>query len=177
MVKQPYINNEADGYPLHRTSLWSQLYGRTFFMHFDQWPISWQSQKPFIIQIGRGLIILGIVPLFLFITGITFGVFTFLKNIFNRRIITTNSLHLFIAACFLGASIKYSYDYRDFSAMKSIYIFPALLSFLKLTADGWNRLASNRLLNRIISSALVIIICLSTIDVIYLIIQQIKWHA
>ena len=31
-------NYDASGYPLHQTSLWSQLYGRLHFVHFDRWP-------------------------------------------------------------------------------------------------------------------------------------------
>ncbi|HLG35573.1 MAG TPA: hypothetical protein VI757_11895 [Bacteroidia bacterium] len=176
MIKQPYINSGWEGYPEHRTSLWSQLYGRTFFMHFDQWPESWQSQKPFIVQVGRALIILGIIPLLLFIIGIICIALGAFKNIFHRKELSVDAVHLFIAACFLCASIKYNYDYRDFAAMKSIYIFPALLSFLKLIGDGWNRFVSFKIFNRTITYVLTFIICLSIIDVIYLIIQQINYH-
>src|SRR2546422_4368236 len=34
LLEHPVISNDVEGYPLHRTSLWSQLYGRAHFVHF-----------------------------------------------------------------------------------------------------------------------------------------------
>jgi hypothetical protein len=176
MVRQPYINNEADNYPLHRTSLWSQLYGRTFFMHFDQWPGSWQTHNDFIIFVGRILIVLGIIPLLLFILGIIYTAYLIYKAVIQKGLFPSDSIHLLITFCFLCASVKYCCDYRDFGAMKSIYIFPALLSYLKLTGIGLDKMVLFKSLNKIIIYVLSAIVCLSAIDIIYLIIQLIKFY-
>ena len=175
MIRQPYINNESDNYPLHRTSLWSQLYGRTMFLHFDQWPESWQTQESWIISIGRALIILGIVPLFLFLCGFVFNCFAFLKSAFtgfkNYLQASTDYLHLISAVVFLMSSLVYTYSYRDFSAMKSIYIFPGIISFVKLFSDGFVSIIKIRF-SKLISVALLIIIILSIVDISYLFYQQ-----
>ena len=174
MIRQPYINNEETNYPVHRTSLWSQLYGRTVFMHFDQWPPTWQSQDYRILFIGRVLIILGIIPLGLFLAGLIKGIFSFFKNIVRRRrsyfAIPENYLHLLVTLAFLASSIYYSYSIRDFSSMKSIYIFPGFLSFIKLLGDGFMLLKSKRIISGI-EGVLVVIILFSIADIAFLIYQ------
>lgn len=175
MIRQPYINNESDNFPLHRTSVWSQLYGRTVFMHFDQWPHGWQTKAPLIINTGRILIILGIIPLGIFLLGFFTGLLktikVFLKNGISSLSKSNNYIHLITAVTFLLCSIKYSYDIRDFSAMKSIYIFPALLSFIKLFLDGYSYVQS-RIILKVISTILISMIILSIFDIGYLIYQQ-----
>jgi hypothetical protein len=174
MVRQPYINNEVDNFPLHRTSLWSQLYGRTVFMHFDQWPPAWQAQTAIVVFIGRVLIILGIVPLLLFLSGYCLGVMLFFKNSLQkgRVYLATNNnyLHIGVTTTFLAASIKYSYDLRDYSTMKSIYLFPGLISYIKLMIDGYASIKF-KLLTKSINIVLVIMIIYSIADIGYLIYQ------
>ncbi len=178
MIRQPYINNEVDNYPIHRTSLWSQLYGRTVFLHFDQWPPTWQTQAPFIIFVGRVLIILGVIPLFLFLSGLAGGIFLFFKNILKSGktylASENNYLHLGITLALFAATIKYSYDIRDFSAMKSIYIFPGFICFIKLIADGYASVKFRKL-TRIVNIGLVVMIAFSIIDIGYLI-YQLKYN-
>lgn len=173
MIRQPYINNEWNNYPLHRTSLWSQLYGRTVFMHFDQWPPGWQSQDTLIIIIGRILIILGIVPLTLFLMGLINSL-DFIRNFFRRNrayfASPENYLHLIIVMALLASSVFYTYNYRDFSSMKSFYIFPGLLSFIKFFSDGLASLKS-RIIISITETVLLLMILLSIADVVFLIYQ------
>jgi hypothetical protein len=172
MIKQPYINNEVDNYPMHRTSVWSQLYGRTAFLHFDQWPPTWQTVDPFIVFVGRVLIILGLIPLLLFLRGLFGGVFLFLKNVLKNGKTYLESendyLHLGITLALFAATLKYSYDVRDFSAMKSIYIFPGFISFIKLITDGYASVKF-RMVTKIINIGLLIIIAFSITDISYLI--------
>jgi hypothetical protein len=172
MIKQPYINNEVGNYPMHRTSVWSQLYGRTAFVQFDQWPPAWQTVDSFIVFIGRVLIILGLIPLLLFLSGLCGGVFLFFKNVFKNGktylASENNYLHLGITFALFAASLKYSYDIRDFSAMKSIYIFPGFISFIKLIADGYASVKF-RVVTKIINVGLIVIIAFSITDICYLI--------
>jgi hypothetical protein len=141
LIRQPYINNEWDNYPPHRTSLWSQLYGRTVFMHFDQWPPSWQSHEPNIVSVGKALVILGILPLLLFILGVLSNALGLVKRIVTGdRLFFTQVykyLPLVVTMAFLASSVYYTYNYRDFSSMKSIYIFPGMLAFIKMFTDGF----------------------------------------
>jgi hypothetical protein len=174
MIRQPYIINDGDIYPLHRTSLWSQLYGRTVFMHFDQWPPTWKSTTPFIVLVGRWLIALSIVPLFLFIAGILINALAFIQNLKKKNLNyfadSTGYIHLGVTLAFLLSSVYYSYHYRDFSAMKSIYIFPGFLAFIKMVVDGFSAISS-KLIGTIVSISLMLIIILSLTDVAFLIYQ------
>ena len=175
LIKYPYISNEPEPFPVHRTSLWSQLYGRTMFLHFDQWPQPWQSTEPFILNVGRGLILLGIVPLMIFLFGIAVNIkrviFSFRTGFRSFLIADTGYMHLLAAASFLGSSLFYSYYFRDFSAMKSIYIFPGLLSFIKLFLDGYIRLSNKKM--RFVINVILVIICLLFItDLSYLLRQH-----
>lgn len=179
MVDRPYINNGKEDYPVHRTSLWSQLYGRTLFLHFDQWPANWATHKSFIITVGKLLLGLGIVPLILLILGFLKNSVVFVKGfVVNKKSYLSKSnnwLHLIIMIGFLSASVKYSYDHRDYSAMKSIYIFPGIISFIKIFMDGYNFLTS-KLLTQIVSVLLIVITFLSITDIGYLIFQLLEHH-
>jgi hypothetical protein len=174
MIRQPYINNESDNFPLHRTSLWSQLYGRTVFMHFDQWPPSWQTQDATIVFVGRLLIALGVIPLGLFLLGLFQGLLQEIKGIKKRGTSflgeSNNYIHVLTAFVFLACSLKYSYDIRDFSAMKSIYILPALISYINLFTRGFSMIRSRILIN-VVSVLIIVVIALSIFDSSFLIYQ------
>jgi hypothetical protein len=176
MVKYPYISNDPERYPIHRTSLWSQLYGRTMFLHFDQWPPAWQTMDRFIIEVGRILILLGIIPLFLFLFGTTRQIYLFLRGIFTNGAkflkSETHFLHTATAAAFLLSAVFYSYNYRDFSSMKSIYIFPGMLSYIKLMSQGCASIRNKKAFN-IIAIFMMLIIVLFTVDISYLLYQQV----
>ena len=77
------------------------------------------------------------------------------------------------AIAFFAAAIKYSYDYRDFSAMKSIYLFPGLISYLKLFCDGINSFYEKKVY-KIISVVLIAMIILSIWDELFLVQQLYK---
>ena len=162
MIREPMITNGDENYPLHRTSLWSQLYGRTFFMHFDQWPPSWVSSDPNIRMAGRVLIILGIFPLLLFMAGFLKSIYRFFMSVKNNRKYYLSSgndwMYLVFLSGFLLFIMKYTYDYRDFSTMKSIFIFPALPAFIKFYLNGFSLINSGLLIRLLhfITGAIVI---------------------
>ena len=68
--------------------------------------------------------------------------------------------------------VKYAYDYRDFSVMKSIFIFPALPSFINLFMQGFALIKSKPVINSIYS-IIVAIVLLSIYDSVFLI-QQLQ---
>lgn len=174
MIKQPYITNGDTAYPLHRTSLWSQLYGRTVFLHFDRWPPEWQTKAPLVIFIGRVLIIIGVVPLFLFLKGLYKGFTQALKRLLKqgRAFLAedTNYLHVGITVAMLAVSVRYCYEFRDFSAMKAIYIFPGLISFIQLFLNGYKFL-KRPVLIKLVNTILLTMIVLSITDIGHLIYQ------
>lgn len=170
MLSQPYINNEPDGYPLHRTSHWSQLYGRTFFAHFDQWPPDWQSQHRNIVFTGRVLLALSIIPLIVFLWGIFLSIKSFFNELKSKNISPSTlfeSISLIGVIAFFAASVKYTMDYRDFSAMKSIYIFPALLLFVFFLIRGVNQIKISWIQSLLVF--VITIICVFSIyDILFL---------
>lgn len=175
MVRHPYITNGSEDYPLHRTSLWSQLYGRTVFLHFDQWPPLWQTENISIINVGRILILLGLVPLALFLAGVFHGIYDSIKSFLNHGktylLASNDYLYLIITVAFLLCSLKYSYNIRDFSAMKSIYLFPGFICYIKHFLDGYSSIRS-KMFTGLSEIVLLAMIFLSIFDILFLIYQH-----
>jgi len=140
MLRQPWITNGADDYPEHRTSFWSQLYGRSFFIHFEQYPHGWQKINLKIIWFGRAALILGLVPMLVFIIGFLILLKQSCSDFFRlnfTNINKTNSwMHVGITLAFVIFLTKFAYDIRDFSGFKPIYILPGLISFLYIFITG-----------------------------------------
>jgi hypothetical protein len=173
MIKQPYITNEKDDYPLHRTSLWSQLYGRTFFMHYDQFPGSWSTLYPPVLRTGKVLLILGLIPLGFFMLGCARAIKDGVRKLLRKKNVSMENLSWAHAAFTISAFLfvaKYTYDYRDFATMKSIFIFPVLPSIIALFMIGFEKIRS-RILIISTSIALSALLLFSIIDILFLINQ------
>jgi len=134
MIKTPTITNEyGDNYPLHRTSVWSQLYGRSHFIYFDNWPAGkWQSNDSTMMNVGRGALILALFPSILFLIGF-FKDLKKWKEIFIQRslkFLDENSDWMFsiFNVGFLAFLILFTAVGRDYSFMKVIYLFPGILA-------------------------------------------------
>lgn len=172
LIQQPYITNDVDVYPLHRTSLWSQLYGRTFFMHFDQHPPSWQSKNNTLLMVGRVLLALAIVPVFIFILGFITLTVQFLRGIFTnaKQYVQMNNdwAHLVFIIGYVLFIVKYSHDYPDFSTMKSVFLFPAIPAFVKIITLGFAEIKNRYLLQTVIIITFILVV-LSVFDISFLI--------
>ncbi len=135
-------NYDVSGYPLHQTSLWSQLYGRLHFVHFDRWPRTWQSDSEIVHWIGRAALVLGLVPTAVLLIGLVREGRRSLMVLAGRAPSVpaagaAGALLLTIAAFgSLGFSIVYALTMRDFGFMKAIYVFPCLLGFAWCFAQG-----------------------------------------
>ena len=135
LIQNPMISNDADGYPLHRTSLWSQLYGRSNFIYFDNWPPGkWQSKDSLMMNIGRISLVLAIIPTFLFLIGLFKELKKWTTLFFNREWDRINAnqewiFQIFIFG-FLVFIILFTATGRDYSFMKVIYLYPWVLAIL-----------------------------------------------
>ena len=135
-------NYDVSGYPLHQTSLWSQLYGRLHFVHFDRWPRTWQSDSEIVHWIGRAALVLGLVPTAVLLIGLVREGRRSLMVLAGRAPSVpaagaAGALLLTIAAFgSLGFSIVYALTMRDFGFMKAIYVFSCLLGFAWCFAQG-----------------------------------------
>lgn len=134
MLRTPVVSNEDNIYPKHRTSVWSQLYGRSHFIYFENWPPGkWQSDNPAMWWTGRVALVLALLPLTMLMIGFwkTFRVWPmwlwkkrddFIKNSYEWI------LHAFMVG-FMLFIILFTLYGRDYSFMKIIYLFPGLLAF------------------------------------------------
>jgi 4-amino-4-deoxy-L-arabinose transferase-like glycosyltransferase len=145
--------------PLHRTSLFSQLYGKLNFVQFVAFPAAWQTNDPIIMNIGRVIFVLALVPLFIFLNGLI----THIKKILDKDS-EKIFLILFLAeVCFI---IYLTLAYRDYQMSKVIYLMPAGLAFIKIFCDGFNEKLKKTLVKKI----LVCLVIFYVLDIIALIV-------
>lgn len=140
LLRHPTEPQKGNGpYPLHRTSLWSQLYGRLSSLHFDQWPPSWQDVRPITLTVVRASMLLGIFPSILLLTGAVRAA-KWAVPLVSRRAATAEGLAalLFLTsiAAFTAFIIVFTLRYRDFASMKVEYMLPCLLAVTAFVAWG-----------------------------------------
>jgi hypothetical protein len=149
MLRTPMITNTPDTYPQHRTSLWSQLYGGAHFVHFDAWPPSWQLPEErwhwatrLVWNLGRLIFLCALLPTIVLLVAIWRRIVSAIRCVIRVQAPPVRlgkwllDLSVFGYLAFIMA---YSLRYRDFSVMKAIFIFPALLGFLLLFARECDR--------------------------------------
>lgn len=137
LIKQPYNINSGNNYPDHRKSFWTQLYGQYSNALFERHPWSWISSHPDMLNIAR-LNYITSLPLFILFIYLFF--ITFLKGVkilIFERLLNLEILHSLFLLAMVSFTIKYSYDYRDFSNMKIIFIYPSLLSMIWIFHKGF----------------------------------------
>jgi 4-amino-4-deoxy-L-arabinose transferase-like glycosyltransferase len=141
MIEFPYVTNRSDeAYPLHRTSFWSQLYGSAHSIHFSQWPKSWQNRNARVLWVTRIILILALVPTAVILTGAAASTWEAARGSWTEGASWLRDHPEWIfptcLAFFLLVVAKLSYDYRDFSAMKAVYTYPALLGYVQCFLSG-----------------------------------------
>jgi hypothetical protein len=136
-------------YPLHRDSLWSQLYGRTFFLRFDQG--IWQNQDPRLLSLGRACLVLGLLPLLAFLAGVARLARSAWRGVSGhglRWLAEHRHWHHIVhigamTAALIAIVIAYHRLVIQSSWMKAFYLMPAILAFFTLFLDGlealWRR--------------------------------------
>jgi hypothetical protein len=145
LLRRPAITQDKIHYPLHRTSLWSQVYGRAHFVHFDQWPPSWSDESPLVLWIGRAILVLALLPTAMLLLGLARGTGRVLASLRQRDVTAERLGEEMFVLCALGYVaflIVYTLTYRDFSTMKAEFLFPGLLVFLSLFAWEADRAAA-----------------------------------
>ncbi len=143
MLEHPTITNDAVVYPLHRTSLWSQVYGRAHFGHFAQHPPSWRNTSPLVVTVGRLIFVLALLPTAFLLAGMMRAVLGLMVS--GRRRASgygeklDEELLALAAVGYIAFIIVYTLSYRDFSTMKAEFLFPALLAYMFFFADEADR--------------------------------------
>jgi hypothetical protein len=132
LLRYPRIDDAASYTPI-RTSLWTQLYGRANSIHFENWPESWSSTGDQGFTLSRAIYILALLPSALLLLGVALEIYLVLKSLIKRdpelAAATHFGLTAIAAAGFVFFITVYALEYRDFSVMKAIFLYPAVLTF------------------------------------------------
>ena len=179
MLAHPADTNELAVYPLHRTSLWSQLYGRTHVAHFAQHPPSWKNTSFLSFAVARLILILALVPTMFAVMGMTRTAVRLLasrwQSLSTRPVSPADELLAVTAFGFLSFIVVYTLSYRDFSTMKAEFIFPGLLAYVCFLADETERTIDRHnataALRRATRWVYVILLSLYVTDVVILAVQ------
>ena len=178
MLEHPAVTNDPAVYPLHRTSLWSQLYGRAHTVHFAQYPPSWVNTSPVAATIGRWILLFALVPTAFLVVGTIRGVVAVLSRSFRRTLPgeyqLDEELRALAAVGFVAFVIVYSLTYRDFSTMKAEFLFPGLLAYVYFLAEEVERAAQtarHRWLRYGVAWAFVTLFALYLADIVTLAVQ------
>ena len=178
LVRDPIIRR-GGSYPRHRTSLWSQLYGRTHFVHFSAVPRSWRTDAPAILNLGRVIMLVALVPTALFALGAGSRALAWAGALRARDLGRLGRSPFWVldlaAAAFLAFAVAYTFRHRDFSTMKAIFIYPGILAFAHLFLTGYQtvvaRLRDRPGLRRAIHWVIVLLVGLYVADLVILIEQ------
>lgn len=140
LLRHPTTTNAIDEYPRHRTSLWSQVYGRAHSAHFAQHPPSWKNTTEAVLTLTRLILLTALVPTFLLAVGMARAAVFVVRNGFRSPASPVGDVVLTAAAwASVAFIVLYSVSYRDFATMKAEFLFPALLAFAWLFASELDR--------------------------------------
>jgi hypothetical protein len=170
LLKHPLLTNGMQDYPEHRTSLWTHIYAYAHSLHFDNWPRTWAATGSEYFALTRAIFILAFPPSAMILIGAGINLVKFFMALLKR---SPALLHIrdygILDAAFWGSIaflILYSMMYRDFSLMKTIYIYPALLSFLVSFIELGNVFMENKWFMVSLSSISIILVALYITDVV-----------
>jgi hypothetical protein len=173
LMEYPRLTNNAEGYASHRTSLWTQLYARANSVHFPNWPISWSTKGNENFPLTRAIYILALLPLAILLFGAGMSLAELFRAVFRKLpdSLRAADYGLFDALFWshIGFMILLALEFRDFSTMKAIYLYPVLLSFQILFIKSGNViqrvLRGNKWFLPIISSVVTILVVLYSLDI------------
>jgi hypothetical protein len=138
LLETPIVNTQnTDGYTVHRTSIWAQLYGQMNFAHFSQWPDTWVSATPLVIWLGRSILVLALIPTGIAFAGLLRAVTREIRALWRK--LPCTPMHWLFFLLLSGYSLFlffYTWQIRDFATMKPIFIFPAILGMSYCFAFG-----------------------------------------
>lgn len=173
LMEHPRLTNNAEGYPAHRTSLWTQIYARANSVHFDNWPISWSTKGSENFPLTRAIYVLALLPFAMLLLGAGISLAEFLRVLFRNLPDTLYKMDygLFDVLFWshVAFMILYALQFRDFSMMKAIFVYPALLAFLVLFIKSGNAvqriLKENKWFIPTLASLVTVLVILYSIDI------------
>jgi hypothetical protein len=163
LLATPYINYDFDNPLPHRTSFWTQLYGRAHSLNFDNWPPTWNSENPTGFPLRRAIYIFALVPTALLLAGVAVET----RNLFRKD--NANTIFLLAFLGFVGFVALYAFVYREYPVMKAVFTYPALPAFPVLFLAAAQKLPGWAL--KAFTALSVVLFALYIADVIALIIR------
>lgn len=165
----------------HRTSLWTRLYGSANSIHFENYPPSWRIADSPPYWLYRGIFILALLPTAIMLIGFITEIYETIRGVLSRNLLFLNNSSYGLFALLLAGHILfiilYAFEYRIYTVMKAVFIYPGLLAFLVFFMKGAVVISSRlQLENRYITTAFVLMTVLPilyTLDVAILILQLI----
>jgi hypothetical protein len=173
LLREPYIGLGDGPYPLHRESLWSQLYGRMLFLRFDRG--LWRNLDPALLWLGRVCLVLGLLPLAALWRGTVEVVWATGRGLVARRLTWLAAYqewqHLVYVAAMLAAMGLLLVQYHRLAIlymwMKAIYLLPAVLPLFALFLHGLQRLWQRA--PRLVTAWMLAMVAASVVDLGWLI--------
>ena len=144
LLEHPWITNSVNAWPRHRTSLWTQLYGRTNSVHFAV-PAVMAEQEP-VGAHRRKARVRARTPAH---DARVDGMFTASKRLVRpaleppvrRSPASRRAVVVLTAFGYVAFVVQYTLRYRDFSTMKAEFLFPGLLRIRLHFGDEQQRAA------------------------------------
>jgi len=178
MVRHPVLATDNRGVPETPNSIWEELYGRTHFVHFDAWPRSWQlGHRRFqwvvtlVYGIGSLIFLLALVPTVLMISGLLRSLFAAGRVFVSGRLSglpLPDWLLLISSIGYVLLVIGMRVRFKEFGAVKSIYIFPGFFGFVLFFARECDRFylwcANKKVLSRFADLIFVLLFALYASD-------------
>jgi len=163
----------------HRTSLWTRLYGSANSVHFENYPPSWRISGKSIYWLLRGIYILALLPMIILLAGTARGIQNTIKGfrLKDGDLLMRNSFGLFtfLFVGYILFAAFYAFQYRIYTVMKAVFLYPGLLSYLYFFMQSLNYPASGEgffgRCKREIFTLLFTLMLLQITDILILLIQ------
>lgn len=151
LLKQPFNLNDSKNTQPHRENLWTQYLGQFTNYLFEGYPSKWSSVNNDYLNFARVNILVHLALVLL----LFYGCVTSLKHVFIQ-FYSAQLLHLVSLLVFLAFSLIYAIEFRDFSFMKVMFLFPVYMSMIYLFAEGIKNLKHHRLVNGLLITAVIL---------------------
>lgn len=176
LLRDPTVGyGQTESYPLHRTSLWSQVYARLNSIRFDDYFESWRTRSALAPDTARVTFVVALFPAALFVFGAGGALARLVSD--PGRLRPQQWLIAISAAGYTAFLVVLALRYRDFSFFKPIHAFAGLLAFLVpfgYACDGFYSASNGPRVRRIGDILLTALIALYAFDCAWLAAQLLE---
>jgi hypothetical protein len=175
LLKHPRLTNGVTDYPAHRTSFWTLLFAHGHSVHFDNWPPTWAASGADDFPLTRAILLLALFPSLMILLGAGMSLWEFLSALLKRSADALREMDYGLLAVsfwsYIAFLILYSMLYRDFSLIKTIYAYPALLSFVFFFIQAGKTFAAKKWFNIPLALITAVLVLLYIIDITSMTVQ------